>query len=353
MSPRKIRSSRAATVFAAVAILMICWLPMVWPADPVPPPTTKPAAEMPAPAEARYKGKPISFWVRQLENKDAASRQEAVDVMAVIGPEASSAMPALLKTLDDDNTAVRMATLHALRRIGPGAKPAIPKLIEALSDRDDNFRHAAVDALSSIGPDAKAALPALLKAARQAEDSYKVQPGPPLMFFQAERRSIDESVLLALGRIGRDDKAAIQALAEIVKSDDVDFDYRKRAVQALGMTGPAAGPALVEFLRSQKSTRGSATEKAWISDATIDAIVEIGADCVPDLLKGLKEDSKPPLSNEVSSKNVIEALGRIGPARRQRYRFLSDCLNKKNSDKRPLMRLPASVLTLSSRFCPL
>src|SRR4051794_36454095 len=90
----------------------------------------------PAQGEAYYKGKPTSFWIKKLQDKDAAARREAVQALEAIGPEAEAAVPALLQALQDEDTAVRVGTLKAFGQIGPGAKAAVPALLHALKDKD-------------------------------------------------------------------------------------------------------------------------------------------------------------------------------------------------------------------------
>src|SRR5262249_29059514 len=62
----------------------------------------EPAATM---EEVRFKGKPASFWIKKLQDKDPAERKEAVEAMGAIGPDAKAAVPALIEALEDDNTA--------------------------------------------------------------------------------------------------------------------------------------------------------------------------------------------------------------------------------------------------------
>jgi len=61
----------------------------------------------------------------------------------------------LIDALKDQNEAVRTEAAHALEKIGPEAKTAVPALIEALKDEDKNVRQEAANALGKIGPKAR------------------------------------------------------------------------------------------------------------------------------------------------------------------------------------------------------
>lgn len=66
--------------------------------------------------------------------------------------EASQAVPALVKALDDpDSKIVREAVVKALRSIGPAAAEAVPALTRVLEDRDAELRSSAALALVAIG----------------------------------------------------------------------------------------------------------------------------------------------------------------------------------------------------------
>src|SRR5262249_33238294 len=138
-------------LLTSLAALLI-FLPLAWAEKP----TKKPAKDGQQKAseeEAYFKGKPTSFWIKRLQDKDVAVRREAVEALAVLGPGAGAAVPALLRALkDDDDTAVRVGTLYAFCNIGPAAKAAVGPLLRALKDKDVHFRSVAIRALAAIGP---------------------------------------------------------------------------------------------------------------------------------------------------------------------------------------------------------
>ena len=103
---------------------------------------------------------------------DAASiRTAAARSLAVIGPDAQAAVPALAQALRSGDARLRWDAAGALSHIG---KPGLPELASALADKDPAVRRAAASALGDLGPDATVAAPALLKALGDQYDYVRV-----------------------------------------------------------------------------------------------------------------------------------------------------------------------------------
>jgi HEAT repeat protein len=83
----------------------------------------------------------------------------------VVGPDATEAIPALIKAVRDKSTEGRYRWTAALvlGKIGPAAKAAVPDLIELIADRPQE----AILALGEIGPDARDAVPVITRALEQ------------------------------------------------------------------------------------------------------------------------------------------------------------------------------------------
>src|SRR5262249_38467636 len=96
------------------------------------------AATVPAASEKvvpKYKGKPLSYWLRKLEK--AETDQEQRDAARVIvafkadaAPDAKDAIPPLTTVLTDEK--LRAAAVEALCRMGPAAKVALPNVRRAI-----------------------------------------------------------------------------------------------------------------------------------------------------------------------------------------------------------------------------
>ena len=182
-----------------------------------------------------YRGQPLSYYIARLKNggspedragvlraigsfgPDAATavtllgntlsdespdvRGAAAGSLAQVGSPAAVEVPALAKLLSDSIPRVRSVAAVALRNIGASSAPALSQLIAALNDPVDYVRAAAADALGAIGPGARAAVhPLIQRLAAQHESNF-----------------VFDSVIYALGNIGRDAAAAIPALQEMAR----------------------------------------------------------------------------------------------------------------------------------------
>jgi HEAT repeat protein len=84
-----------------------------------------------------------------LKDRDELVRAWAAEDIAVIGPDAAVAVPALTKLLSRDEPA-RGSACVGLRGIGPAARSALPALKLLLSDPDDHVRKMATWAVAAI-----------------------------------------------------------------------------------------------------------------------------------------------------------------------------------------------------------
>lgn len=261
-----------------------------------------------------------------LKHEDKTVRWWAAQALEELGPDAQSAIPALIASLGDterpvNNSASTLAAIGtmtipplldvlknpasspmartgaagALGAIGPRASVAVPDLIEALKDRRiPNAAQTARDwypvcfaaaaALGAIGPDAKAAVPALIELLRDANP-------------RGHQVAAD-----AIGNIGPEAAMAVPALVPILR--DKDQETATRAAMALGAIGPAARdsvPALIEHLARLDSESNDPYR-----ERVIGALAGIGSESAPALVQAYRvadTDHKP---------RIIKALGAIG-----------------------------------------
>ena len=123
-------------------------------------------------------GKPLDYWVSSvstdlgpkdskatvealslaLSADDIAVRVTAADALAVLGPRAKAAMPALVSQLSHQQGWVRVAAMGAMAAIG---KDAVPLLVDTVKTDRGAPRIRAALVLASIGPDAKDAVEVL------------------------------------------------------------------------------------------------------------------------------------------------------------------------------------------------
>src|SRR5205085_273441 len=98
-----------------------------------------------------------------VESDNDKSVLRAAKALAVLGPVAKSAAPALLKGCDTPYPQWRQVSAAALARVDPAQTPkAVEVLIGLIKDRKGGSAHRdAITALRRIGPNARAAMPAL------------------------------------------------------------------------------------------------------------------------------------------------------------------------------------------------
>ena len=83
-------------------------------------------------------------------------------------------VPALVTSLQGADRDARVRAAQQLALLGPGAKAAVPALAEAVrNDASGTVRMCAADALAGIGPDAKSARPALEAGAKDPRMAHR------------------------------------------------------------------------------------------------------------------------------------------------------------------------------------
>lgn len=227
--------------------------------------------------------------------------------LAIIGPDAHAAVPALARVLRGPVPAVRLDCAAALGRIG---KASVPVLIDALSDKNLEVRHAAAYALGEVGPDAQAAVPGLI---------------PLLNETNAPLRA---SVAYSLSRIGLPD---LPSLLEVLSHGD--SAARDAAAKVLLQYHQELRQALFAFFR-----QGSA-ESAEVRQQALD---NLGTVREGDLLtiyiatRGLKDLSVP------VRLSAITALAQLGSQAQAVAQMVVPQLIESLKDESPLIRANAA-----------
>jgi HEAT repeat protein len=232
--------------------------------------------------EPMAEGKPLSHWIKQLEEGGPQDRERAAKAVLSLGPKGAPAVPALAKALKEDKVeGVRRASAQALGKIGPSAKAAVPALADALQDKSRIVSNFSAQALGAIGSDAKEAVPALVATLNGADKERHM------------------GCVLALGHIRHPDAKALLALKGAALNGPPVLSGA--ASQALGKLGKAAVPALIEI--AQKKGIGGTT--------ALEALATIGPDAkeaVPGLIKLLGDNRGSGIRTAAA-----DALGAIGP----------------------------------------
>jgi len=184
-------------------------------------------------------------------------RMAAARALGIIGPEARSAVPALVGALRDKEAGVRWEAAEALGRIG---RDSVPALIEGLWDRDVKVRHTAVYALGVVGPEAGAAVPALIHRLKDWDAGVRASAASSLSGIGAP--ALPALMDLLAREPGVEREAAARVLLEFYGSQglagqsrlslaqDSAPGARARAIEKLGAIRPADDVVLKVLLGS-------------------------------------------------------------------------------------------------------
>jgi HEAT repeat protein len=181
------------------------------------------------------------------------ARVNSVMVLSRMGPKASLAGPALVRSLGDTGLGMRMAAAQALGMIGPEARPAIPALVKMLKEYEPHLRQIATQSLMQIGdPTGKAIEPLtvmLNDTTNEARVSAAIalwllegQSEPTLDLLKKDANPEDWRTRFftahSLGDFGSAAKPAVPALRELLH--DEHEAVREHAAEALKKIGAAA-----------------------------------------------------------------------------------------------------------------
>lgn len=211
-----------------------------------------------------------------LESNERHVARIAAKTLGDIGPAAAPAIPALLAQLARGTSAhdywARSAFCEALGKLGPAARRAVPGLLMELNDAplekptydlDRRGQRPVVETMAALarigdaGSDVIAAIRrhlsneaehvqlAALQALARLDPDSPVVLADHLNWLNGPVMSGRLDVILAIGRLRGDRRAAVPALARLLSSSDPNF--RKAAARSLGKMGPAASGALPDL----------------------------------------------------------------------------------------------------------
>lgn len=181
---------------------------------------------------------PALIGILQDEGRSAAQRQSALYALAQIGTSHPRVVPVLISVLqsdggrssgagqeDRDAVVLRELAAESLALIGPPAAVAVPALLRAAEDPHDGIRRKATTALGAMGADAEIAVPALMR-----------------VMVLDESEAVRDAAAVSLASVGR---AAVPGLSHLL--EDMETDIRLRAARALGQIGAMAKPAVPQL----------------------------------------------------------------------------------------------------------
>ncbi len=241
----------------------------------------------------------VPMLIQGLGNPDDTLRQNALDVLTKLGPSASRP---LIKALKDSDLRLRSGAAQALgmRR----DRSAVPSLIRALNDSDPIMRQELFTALVAIGPPATGelinALGNPIRNIRRNAEAVLIKIGRPAVrqLISAsgnKSETVRSTIIRTLGRIGDP-----EAIPEVLRGmSDASEDVRKQAVNAMIQFGPRAVNPLVTILKGVDLSRHEDAKSALIG---------IGKAVFPGLT-ALMQDNKAHFKGRAMGVTVLRQLG--------------------------------------------
>lgn len=239
----------------------------------------------------------------QLRLTIESARASAAAALAIVSPDPSPGVPALLKLMDRGDNEADWYAIDALGSLGPKASAAAPAL--AALTRDRRSRYEAVHALVQIDPKHEAICPALIDL---------------LLADRPEYGDFNDNtwVIATLGEMGPQAASAVPALARVLEASDRS-SVQSEAMKALGRIGPSAPKeALAALVRAFKDKRASRLRTP--PSLALCSMGAAAAPAVPDLLALLK-------AGDSRSEEACWVLGAIGPAAKAAVPALVALLN--------------------------
>jgi HEAT repeat protein len=193
------------------------------------------------------------------------SRREAACALAEIGPEARAGVPALIALIREHRDQYRYVYCKALGRIGSDAKEAVPVLEDALRDENRGVRLAAAEALTRIVPQGTSNAVAVLKGLQHdpelakvwvMDNSGMVRATPQQDFQNPSSRFFRLCASVPLWRLGLEKESPVASLIEELGRNNVSD--LPSLIELLGEIGPeakAALPVLTKLLSPDNSVR--------------------------------------------------------------------------------------------------
>lgn len=320
----------------------------------------------------------VNEHIAALGHDDAAQRIAAAKALRDMGPEASSAVPALMQGLRDvrfgqGSERVAESCAAALAAIGPDAYPAV---VNALRSDDPATFIGATVAISKMENPPDTALTQLLRLAgawseeasrarQQAFASVKALPafgrraGPvfPVLMKMLESKSFHDHVAACevLAAMGPEATKAVPRLLKMIDNERATVSSRGHALLAVGRIGPVPDHDVVAVVtRSCTAWADSLRDRALISLGSLGPAASGSADTIRGLLDDRKYrnharaahtlwkisgETKEPIAVllRLTTKNDLDAVGRLGdmgPAASTAVPMMLKLLKSADADKR-------------------
>jgi HEAT repeat protein len=282
----------------------------------------------------------VKVLISRLElDQQAIVRLHVVWALGAFGPEASAAIPILIRHIHDPlSWELRQAALNSLASVSRGAGRAGPdkdaiaavaKLITSSDEKSGQVRLAAVNALHVLGkgkPEEKELAltkAALTKATRDADNSVAIWAWVALMaldkvsesglsevvrYLKDKDSMVRVAAVMALGSLGADGKAKMNDIID--RLDDSDPLVVAAAVEVLGGFGKDATPA-VTALRRVMERRDHGEFFRHAVAVALKNITGVEEKVTPSPAPGSGSVRKPPDPTEISGRTLDQWIKEI------------------------------------------
>ncbi len=255
----------------------------------------------------------IPVLIEALSTRERQLRYSACRVLKDFGPDASAAIPALIRTLqqliekndDSDEGCGIIKTLGEVTKGSTKTPEVVEVVARCLKSKNAVVLSEAVSALGKLGPAAAPAVPELIRLLREA--------------IASERLDLALEVATALGQIeptNPDAREIIPLVVEILESKRKDLHISTATVA--GLFGPAAAgavPGLIAMLHRSTddiSAYGTRTAAAFALGQVAPGTPQ-DDQAVLALTESLRTRKKLRQNSPNDDRVVIESLARFGP----------------------------------------
>lgn len=223
--------------------------------------------------------------VRKLESSADADRKEGLTRLALMGPEAISALPAVRRLLNDQNQLVSAHAAWAVWEIEGDAQTALEVLEQGLTSKSTHVVQFAAYTLGNLGEFARPTVPALTMLLSDDESYVRLHAAEALARVgdSAQATGAMDTLLLLL----KDSDAAVRMLAATALGetklaetelaiaaltaalDDEDANVRSAAALSLGAFGASAEVAVTRLEQLLDAEQSAVSEAATTALACI------------------------------------------------------------------------------------
>lgn len=273
-------------------------------------------------ANPEIAGKSLDQWIKEIEDRDPSVREHAIKMVALLGPQARRAIPALIRQaqIDQNDLSPRTNAVIAIGLIVPDdpkhVKDAVAALMPLLSSPQGIIRLQAATTMGNLGTGARTATSRLTHLIKDPA-SWEIR----------------KAAAYALGRTAYDDHnmpdmRALAGLADAV--DDVSKEVRVEALQGLINLGPPPSAPEQQQLKALLEKRIKVDKDKYVGIWVRVALMRMDAASVTDtnisyIAKQLKATDPPGIAADAA-----RALGAMGPVSGKKVGDLMEAL--KSSD---------------------